>query len=93
MSPEDPEKSTIVVLTPGPFNSAYFEHTFLARTMGHRAGRGLPTCSSSDDEVFVRTTHGPRRVHVIYRRIDDAYLDPEFFRPDSMLGVPGLMRA
>jgi uncharacterized circularly permuted ATP-grasp superfamily protein len=81
-----------VVLSPGSFNSAYFEHTFLARTMG------IDLVEPSDlfvedDTVFVRTTHGPLRVHVIYRRIDDAYLDPEFFRPDSMLGVPGLMRA
>ena len=92
VSPEDPEKSTIVVLTPGPFNSAYFEHSFLARSMG------IELVEASDlfvtgDEVFVRTTTGPRRVHVIYRRTDDAYIDPEFFRPDSMLGVPGLMRA
>jgi uncharacterized circularly permuted ATP-grasp superfamily protein len=92
VSPEDPDRSTIVVLTPGPFNSAYFEHSFLARSMG------LELVEASDlfvhgDEVFVRTTKGPRRVHVIYRRTDDAFLDPEFFRPDSMLGVPGLMRA
>ena len=92
VSPEDPEKSTIVVLTPGPFNSAYFEHSFLARSMG------IELVEASDlfvhgDEVFVKTTQGPRRVHVIYRRTDDAYIDPEFFRPDSMLGVPGLMRA
>ena len=88
VSPVDPEKSTIVVLTPGPFNSAYFEHSFLARSMG------IELVEASDlfvngDEVFVRTTLGPRRVHVIYRRTDDAYIDPEFFRPDSMLGVPG----
>jgi uncharacterized circularly permuted ATP-grasp superfamily protein len=81
-----------VVLTPGPFNSAYFEHSFLARSMG------LELVEASDlfvkgDEVFVRTTKGPRRVDVIYRRTDDAFLDPEFFRPDSLLGVPGLMRA
>ena len=82
----------MVVLTPGPFNSAYFEHSFLARTMG------IELVEASDlfvdgDKVFVRTTRGPRRVHVIYRRTDDAFLDPEFFRPDSLLGVPGLMRA
>jgi uncharacterized circularly permuted ATP-grasp superfamily protein len=86
---EDP---CVVLLTPGPFNSAYFEHTFLARHMG------IELVEAGDlfvdgDEVFVRTTRGPRRVDVIYRRIDDAYLDPEFFRPDSLLGVPGLMRA
>jgi uncharacterized circularly permuted ATP-grasp superfamily protein len=94
VSPEgvDPEEATVVVLTPGPFNSAYFEHSFLARSMG------LELVEASDlvvdgDDVFVRTTMGPRRVHVIYRRTDDAYIDPEFFRPDSLLGVPGLMRA
>ena len=92
VSPGDPDRSAIVVLTPGPFNSAYFEHSFLARTMG------LELVEASDlfvnnDEVFMRTTKGPRKVDVIYRRTDDAYLDPEFFRPDSMLGVPGLMRA
>jgi uncharacterized circularly permuted ATP-grasp superfamily protein len=92
VSPVDPERSTVVVLTPGPFNSAYFEHSFLARSMG------IELVEASDlfvngDEVFVRTTVGPRRVHVIYRRTDDAFIDQEFFRPDSMLGVPGLMRA
>ena len=94
VSPEgvDPEESTVVVLTPGPFNSAYFEHSFLARSMG------LELVEASDlvvdgDDVFVRTTMGPRRVHVIYRRTDDAFIDPEFFRHDSLLGVPGLMRA
>ena len=92
MSPGDPEKSTVVVLTPGPFNSAYFEHSFLARSMGIELVEASDLFVSGD-EVFVRTTAGPRRVHVIYRRTDDAYIDPEFFRPDSMLGVPGLMRA
>jgi uncharacterized circularly permuted ATP-grasp superfamily protein len=92
VSPEDGDSSTIVVLTPGPFNSAYFEHSFLARSMG------IELVEASDlfvhgDDVFVRTTLGPRRVHVIYRRTDDAFIDPEFFRPDSQLGVPGLMRA
>lgn len=92
VSPVGPDDARAVVLTPGSFNSAYFEHTFLARTMG------VELVESSDlfvedDRVFVRTTHGPKRVHVIYRRVDDAYLDPEFFRPDSLLGVPGLMRA
>jgi uncharacterized circularly permuted ATP-grasp superfamily protein len=88
----DPDEATVVVLTPGPYNSAYFEHSFLARSMG------LELVEASDlvvegDDVFVRTTLGPRRVHVIYRRTDDAFIDPEFFRPDSLLGVPGLMRA
>ncbi len=92
VSPEDPARSTIVVLTPGPFNSAYFEHSFLARSMGIELVEASDLFVSGD-QVFVKTTLGPRRVHVIYRRTDDAYIDPEFFRPDSMLGVPGLMRA
>lgn len=92
VSPGEPDRSTCVVLTPGPYNSAYFEHTFLARTMG------IELVVPADlfvegDEVFVRTTRGPRRVHVIYRRIDEAYIDPEVFRPDSLLGVRGLFRA
>lgn len=81
-----------VVLTPGHFNSAYYEHSFLADEMG------LPLVEGADlfvdgDTVYMRTTRGPERVDVIYRRIDDAFLDPEAFRPDSMLGVRGLMRA
>jgi uncharacterized circularly permuted ATP-grasp superfamily protein len=92
VSPIDPEKSTVVVLTPGPFNSAYFEHSFLARSMGIELVEASDLFVSGD-EVFMRTTAGPRPVHVIYRRTDDAFIDPEFFRPDSMLGVPGLMRA
>lgn len=92
VSPGDPDRSTCVVLTPGPYNSAYFEHTFLARTMGIELV--VPADLFVDgDEVFVRTTRGPRRVHVIYRRIDEAFLDPEVFRPDSLLGVRGLFRA
>lgn len=92
VAPDGETDVNMVVLTPGVFNSAYFEHSFLARHMG------IDLVEPSDlfvddDTVFVRTTHGPRRVHVIYRRIDDAYLDPKFFRPDSLLGVPGLMTA
>jgi uncharacterized circularly permuted ATP-grasp superfamily protein len=81
-----------VVLTPGPFNSAYFEHSFLARTMGLELVQA-PDLYVDGDEVFLKTTRGPRRVHVIYRRTDDAFLDPDFFRPDSMLGVRGLVKA
>src|SRR5215469_3844195 len=82
----------IVLLSPGTYNSAYFEHVFLAREMGVPLveGRDLMV---ADDCVFMRTTGGPARVDVIYRRINDDYLDPEAFIPDSMLGVPGLMRA
>jgi uncharacterized circularly permuted ATP-grasp superfamily protein len=92
VSPVAPEDTTLVVLTPGPYNSAYFEHTFLARHMGVELVQGADLYVEKD-EVFMRTTRGARRVHVIYRRIDDAFLDPEAGRPDSVLGVPGLMRA
>jgi uncharacterized circularly permuted ATP-grasp superfamily protein len=80
------------VLTPGPYNSAYFEHSFLARTMGVELVQA-PDLFVEGEEVFVRTTRGARRVHVIYRRTDDGFLDPEVFRPDSVLGVRGLIRA
>jgi uncharacterized circularly permuted ATP-grasp superfamily protein len=83
---------TIVLLTPGAYNSAYFEHTYLARQMGIEIveGRDLVV---SDSRVFMRTTKGLQPVHVIYRRIDDDFLDPTVFRKDSMLGVPGLVHA
>ncbi|MDX2192064.1 MAG: circularly permuted type 2 ATP-grasp protein [Gemmatimonadales bacterium] len=81
-----------VLLTPGPYNSAYFEHSFLARRMGIELVQGSDLFVHRD-RVYVKTTQGPQRVHVIYRRIDDAFLDPEAFRKDSMLGVPGLVRA
>ncbi len=83
---------TVVVLTPGIYNSAYFEHVFLATQMGVELveGRDLVV---DDHVVYMRTTNGLRRVDVIYRRIDDDYLDPVVFRPDSSLGVPGLMAA
>jgi uncharacterized circularly permuted ATP-grasp superfamily protein len=84
--------SCVVVLTPGRFNSAYFEHSFLARQMGVELVEA-PDLFVDGDTVFVRTTRGPRRVDVIYRRTDESFLDPEVFRPDSLLGVPGLMRA
>jgi uncharacterized circularly permuted ATP-grasp superfamily protein len=91
-SPEPQDACTAVVLTPGPYNSAYFEHSFLARTMGLELVQAADLFVE-DDRVFARTTRGPRRVHVIYRRTDEAFLDPEVFRKDSMLGVPGLIRA
>jgi uncharacterized circularly permuted ATP-grasp superfamily protein len=81
-----------VVLTPGPYNSAYFEHSFLARTMGVELVQGSDLCVD-DDKVYLRTTRGPQRVHVVYRRIDDDFLDPEVLRKDSLLGVRGLLRA
>jgi uncharacterized circularly permuted ATP-grasp superfamily protein len=82
----------VVVLTPGSFNSAYFEHAFLAREMGVELVEGADLFVR-DDRVFMRTTAGPRRVDVIYRRLDDIYLDPLAFNPGSMLGVPGLLAA
>jgi uncharacterized circularly permuted ATP-grasp superfamily protein len=92
VAPAPPDEALAVVLTPGPFNSAYFEHTFLARTMGLELVQA-PDLFVEADQVFLKTTRGPRRVHVVYRRTDDAFLDPDFFRPDSMLGVRGLVRA
>jgi uncharacterized circularly permuted ATP-grasp superfamily protein len=83
---------TVVLLTPGPYNSAYFEHSFLARHMGIELVVGQDLFVDGD-VVYLKTTHGPQRVDVIYRRIDDDFLDPETFRPDSLLGVPGLFRA
>lgn len=91
-SPVDQDESHVVVLTPGPFNSAYFEHSFLARRMGCPLVQGSDLFVQ-DDTVYLRTTRGPERVDVIYRRIDDDFLDPEYFRSDSVLGVPGLMKA
>jgi uncharacterized circularly permuted ATP-grasp superfamily protein len=81
---------TAVVLTPGPFNSAFYEHSFLADKMGVELVEGSDLFVQ-DGRVFMRTTEGPRRVDVIYRRVDDDFLDPLVFRPDSVIGVPGLM--
>jgi uncharacterized circularly permuted ATP-grasp superfamily protein len=91
-APSGVEEPTVVVLTPGVYNSAYFEHTLLARTMGVELveGRDLE-CRRG--KVFMRTTAGLQRVDVIYRRVDDEFLDPVHFRSDSMLGVPGLVNA
>ena len=82
----------MVLLSPGPYNSAYFEHSFLARNMGIELVLG-PDLFVHDDKVYLRTTHGPKRVDIIYRRLDDDFLDPTVFRPDSLLGVPNLMKA
>ncbi len=87
----DPAAQT-AVLTPGAFNSAYFEHSFLARRMGAELVEGSDLFVD-DDKVYVKTTRGPRAVHVIYRRIDDEFLDPAAFNPDSLLGVKGLVSA
>ncbi|KQQ32477.1 hypothetical protein ASF61_15750 [Duganella sp. Leaf126] len=83
---------TVVVMTPGMYNSAYFEHAFLAQQMGVELVEGKDLFVS-DNIVYMRTTRGPKRVDVIYRRLDDDFLDPLAFRPDSSLGVPGLLAA
>ncbi|MEZ4472990.1 MAG: circularly permuted type 2 ATP-grasp protein [bacterium] len=93
VAPAGVDDPRVVVLTPGRFNSAYFEHGFLARTTGAPLVEPGDLFVGAGDRVFVRTVRGPMPVDVIYRRIDEAFLDPEVFRPDSMLGVPGLMRA
>ena len=81
---------TVALLTPGHFNSAYFEHAFLAQQMGIELVEGADLFVA-DEQVFMRTTQGPQQVDVIYRRLDDDFLDPLAFRQDSMLGVPGLL--
>lgn len=93
LSPTGYEDPTIAVLTPGIYNSAYFEHSYLAQQMGVELVEGADLFVDNDDFVYMKTVEGARRVDVIYRRIDDLFLDPEAFRPDSTLGVPGLMRA
>jgi len=90
LAPPEVEEPCIVVLTPGVFNSAYFEHSFLARQMGVELVEGRDLLVE-DNYIYMRTTAGLRRVDVIYRRVDDDFLDPLCFRPDSMLGVAGLM--
>ncbi len=86
------DNPTVVLLTPGRFNSAYFEHTFLAQQMGIELVEGQDLFVK-DGFVYMRTTSGPQRVDVIYRRLDDSFLDPLAFRPDSLLGVAGLLAA
>ncbi len=93
LSPRPLDYPEIVVLTPGIYNSAYFEHSFLAQRMGAELVEGSDLTVGDDDVVYMRTIHGPQRVDVIYRRINDDFLDPEVFRPESALGVVGLMRA
>ncbi|ESQ79742.1 circularly permuted type 2 ATP-grasp protein [Asticcacaulis sp. YBE204] len=92
IAPDGKDDPVIVVLTPGIYNSAYFEHAYLAQQMG------VPLCQNSDllvedDIVYMRTTRGLKQVDVIYRRIDDEFIDPTVFRKDSLLGVPGIMNA
>jgi len=93
LSPRDIDEPEIVVLTPGIYNSAYFEHAYLAQQMGAELVEGSDLLVDDDDCVYMRTINGLARVDVIYRRIDDAFLDPEVFNPESALGIAGVMRA
>jgi len=93
LSPRPADYPQIVVLTPGIYNSAYFEHSYLARNMGAELVEGSDLVVGDNDCVYMRDIHGLKRVDVIYRRLDDLFLDPEAFNPHSFLGVPGLMRA
>lgn len=92
IAPNKQSEPNVVLLTPGIYNSAYFEHSFLARTMGIEIVVGSDL-TVQDGVVYMKTTKGPKRVDVIYRRIDDDFLDPLVFRSDSLLGVPGLVEA
>jgi uncharacterized circularly permuted ATP-grasp superfamily protein len=92
VAPENVPDPTVVLLTPGAYNSAYFEHTFLAQQMGIELVEGQDMFVK-DGFVYMRTTRGPKRIDVIYRRVDDDFLDPMVFRADSMLGVAGLLDA
>ena len=93
ISPRPLDYPEIVVLTPGVYNSAYFEHSFLARQLGAELVEGSDLVVAGDDCVYMKTIAGPARVGVVYRRVDDLFLDPEVFHRDSLLGVPGIMRA
>ena len=92
VSPAGVTDPTVALLTPGSYNAAYFEHTFLAEQMGIELVEGQDLVVR-DQTVYMRTTRGPKRVDVIYRRVEDDFLDPQVFRPDSLLGVPGLFSA
>lgn len=92
VAPQGIADPTVVVLTPGAYNSAYFEHSFLAQQMGVELVEGRDLFVKNET-VYMRTTQGPQRVDVIYRRIDDDFLDPQAFRADSALGVPGILKA
>lgn len=93
LSPHRGLRPEIVVLTPGIYNSAYFEHAYLAQAMGVKLVEGADLFVGDDNVVYLRAVEGPTRVDVIYRRIDDIFLDPEVFREDSVLGARGIMRA
>jgi uncharacterized circularly permuted ATP-grasp superfamily protein len=93
LSPRPLDYPEVVVLTPGIYNSAYFEHAYLAQSMGAELVEGGDLIVGGDDCVYMRTISGLERVDVIYRRINDTFMDPEVFDPESLLGVPGLVRA
>jgi uncharacterized circularly permuted ATP-grasp superfamily protein len=93
LSPQKRARPCVVVLTPGIYNSAYFEHAFLAQGMGAELVEGSDMFVGDDEHVYMRTVEGPQRVDVIYRRIDDDFLDPAAFRRDSTLGVEGIMES
>ncbi|MES1935214.1 circularly permuted type 2 ATP-grasp protein [Salinisphaera hydrothermalis] len=93
LSPRPDITPNVAVLTPGVYNSAFFEHVWLAGQMGAELVQGTDLFVDDDDCVYARTIYGPQRIDVIYRRVDDLFLDPDVFRADSMLGTPGLMRA
>jgi uncharacterized circularly permuted ATP-grasp superfamily protein len=93
LSPRPGDTPVIALLTPGIFNSAYFEHCYLAQSMGIELVEGGDLFVGDDDICYMRTVYGPKRVDVIYRRVDDMFLDPEVFHPDSVLGVRGLIRS
>jgi uncharacterized circularly permuted ATP-grasp superfamily protein len=93
LSPRQEDRPVVVLLTPGIFNSAYFEHSYLAQQTGAQLVQGSDLVVGTDHVVYMKTIAGLRRVDVIYRRIDDDFLDPDVFREDSLLGVPGLVRA
>lgn len=93
LSPRPGDQPVIALLTPGIYNSAYFEHAYLAQAMGIELVEGSDLFVDDDDCTYMRTVHGPQRVDVIYRRIDDMFLDPEAFNPESVLGVRGLLRS
>jgi len=93
MSPRSVERPNVVIMTPGIYNSAYYEHAYLAQQMGVELVEGSDMIVGTDNCVYMRTIDGLVRVDVIYRRVDDMFIDPKAFNPDSMLGVPGLMGA
>ena len=93
VAPVERKKPCVVVLTPGIYNSAYFEHSYLAREMGIELVEGPDLKVGNDEHVYMQTVEGLVRVDVIYRRVDEDFLDPEVFRKDSVLGIPGVMRS